>query len=215
MRPAALQQSVNHFHPRVECAPRATRLGGERPKSKRFASFSILYKRGERCANTGTERDTHAYAEALAVTVPGEYAQRTAAPEGGARAAWRQWVRGCLTLIFTATMAAAQDVPSGQPVTLDEVLIEAVGAEDWLRFRFLAPGLTPEVARDFATLQADIDTLCTEVALPYLQEFALAPDVLVISLMDRPVPFGAAAPDALQVFEMYRVESGACLWQEF
>ena len=42
-------------------------------------------------------------------------------------------------LILAATSALAVDVPSGQPVDLQEVLVDQMGDETWLRFRFIAP----------------------------------------------------------------------------
>jgi len=141
--------------------------------------------------------------------------ERTAAPEGGARTPLREWVRGCVAAVFLATPVAAQEVPSGQNVTLSEVLIDSVGAEQWLRFRFLAP----QIARDdgdlsYADVADDFQHLCDGFATPYMADFDLEGDVIVISLMDRPVPFGTADPDATQFFEAFRVEDGACVWSD-
>jgi hypothetical protein len=38
-----------------------------------------------------------------------------------------------------ASFSTAQEVPSGQIITLHEVLIDDVDNENWLRFRFIAP----------------------------------------------------------------------------
>ncbi|WP_415921111.1 DUF6497 family protein [Tateyamaria sp. SN6-1] len=143
--------------------------------------------------------------------------QRTAAPEGGARTRIREWVRGCaLFLTLTATSAAAQDLPSGQAVTLSEVLVDTVGAEAWLRFRFVAPAISREGGGiTYARAEADFPVLCEDVARPYLAEFELMADVVVISLMDREVPFGVADADATQFFETFRIEGDACVWQAF
>jgi len=141
---------------------------------------------------------------------------RTATPEGGART-WRQeWVRGCATLavILCAHPVIAQDVPSGQDLSLAEVLIDEVGGEAWLRFRFLAP----QIARQTGTItygdaEDDFAHLCDAVARPYLLEHALAADVIAITLMDRAVPFGQADPDATQFIEVFRIENDACVWE--
>lgn len=110
--------------------------------------------------------------------------------------------------------AVALDVPSGQPVTLHEVLIDEVGSESWLRFRFL----TPEISREggslsFADVEPDFEHLCTEVALPYLSEYDLAPTIVAIALLDRPVPFGQSDPEATQFIDVFRVISGTCIWE--
>ncbi len=116
----------------------------------------------------------------------------------------------------TATALPVLDVPSGQPVELYEVLVDKVGAETWLRFRFL----TPEIARDggsitFAEAEADLEHLCAEVALPYLSEYDLAPEIVAVTLLDRPVEFGLADPDATQFIDVFRVSSGSCIWEGF
>lgn len=105
-------------------------------------------------------------------------------------------------------------LPSGQSAELFEVLVDQVGEEAWLRFRFLAP----DIVRDqdgltFDAAQADFEFLCNQVALPYLGEFDLAADVIVLSLLDRPVAFGEVDPDATQLFEAFRLRDGQCAWE--
>ena len=149
-------------------------------------------------------------------TVRRDFTARTAAPEGGARS-WRQrWVRGCATLALVAGPVWAQDVPSGQSVELNDVLVDAVGSETWLRFRFLAPGISRAGGGvSYAAAEADFTPLCDSVARPYLVEYALDPDVIVITLMDRPVAFGQADPDATQFIEAFRIQDDTCVWEEF
>ncbi|GFE48461.1 hypothetical protein So717_02140 [Roseobacter cerasinus] len=106
------------------------------------------------------------------------------------------------------------EVPSGQPVTLYEVLTDRVGEESWLRFRFLAP----EIARDggsvsFADAEPDLEHLCTAVALPYMADYGLAADIVAVTLLDRDVPFGSTDPDATQFIDIFRVSSGVCVWE--
>ncbi len=138
---------------------------------------------------------------------------RAAAPEGGAQ----RWVRGCAqVLAVLATPLCAQDLPSGQTVTLNEVLIDDVAGEAWLRFRFLAP----EIARDggritFEDAAPDMDKLCNVTALGYMAEAGLTAEKIAISLSDRAVPFGAPDPDATQFIEVYSVEDGRCIWEAF
>ena len=141
---------------------------------------------------------------------------RTAAPAGGA-CNWKQrWVRGCAIFLFLGSAAWADAVPSGQSVTLNEGLIDEVNAESWLRFRFLAP----QVARatgdiTYAEAEADFAHLCETVARPYLAEFDLSPDIVVITLMDRPVPFGEADGQATQFIEAFRIDGDTCIWEAF
>ncbi|WP_299730076.1 DUF6497 family protein [uncultured Tateyamaria sp.] len=115
-----------------------------------------------------------------------------------------------------AGSAAAQDVPSGQSVTLHEALIDTVNGESWLRLRFLAP----QIAQDgggvsYVQAEADFEQLCQNVGLPYITEYDLAPDLIVVALMDRPVPFGQADPDATQFIEAFRIGADGCIWEAF
>ena len=107
-------------------------------------------------------------------------------------------------------------VPSGQAVTLTEVLLDEAPGELWARFRFIAPAITREtgsVSYDLAG--PDMDHLCDELALPYLANHQIVPVRVVISLMDRPVDFGVQDPTATQFFETYRPEDARCVWEEF
>lgn len=122
-----------------------------------------------------------------------------------------------LSCALAGPVAAQQvQVPSGQPITLSEVLIDAQPGEVWVRFRFIAPDISRQdgsVTYDVAG--PDMDHLCETLVLPYLLEYALNPARVVISLSDRDVPFGASAPEATQFFEAYRPETSRCIWEEF
>lgn len=144
-----------------------------------------------------------------------------AALAGGARTAGG---RGCsfvaaFAFAVFALAAAAQQavpVPSGQPVTLAEILMDETPGQTWARFRFLAP----QIARHSGTVSheaagPDMDHLCETLALPYLAAQGLTPARVVISLSDRLVPFGAQDPAATQFFETYRPAAAGCIWEAF
>ena len=144
---------------------------------------------------------------------------REAAPAGGARFAW---CRGCaLGLVLAlswppATGMAQAALPSGQIVTLAEVLLDEAPGALWVRFRFVAP----EVAREGGTVDAqaalaDLDALCQQIAVPYVSQYGLAPERVVVSLSDRMVEFGATDPDATQFFELFSIQDARCIWEEF
>jgi hypothetical protein len=106
------------------------------------------------------------------------------------------------------------DAPSGASIDLIEVLVDEVSAETWLRFRFLAPSIARESGSvSFAQIEQDFEYLCQEVALPYLARHELEAEVVVVSLLDRPVAFGAADPEATQYIDVFRVSSGTCEWE--
>ena len=112
---------------------------------------------------------------------------------------------------------AAVAVPSGQVVTLQEVIWNVPGPAGLaIRFRFLAPAIAKAGGSvDFATAAADMAHLCQTYALARLAEFGPQPSQIIISLSDQPLPFGEPAPDATQFFEAYRIENDACIWEAF
>ncbi|ESW59768.1 MAG: hypothetical protein Q27BPR15_15595 [Rhodobacter sp. CACIA14H1] len=110
----------------------------------------------------------------------------------------------------------AVQVPSGQTVTLQDVVWNVPGPEGMtLRFRFVAPAIADGGGTDFEAASADMQHLCDSYAIPRLSEFGAGPATVVISLSAAPVEFGAAAPDIRQYFESYSVVDGRCEWEMF
>lgn len=119
-----------------------------------------------------------------------------------------------LAFILAATTAQAVDVPSGQPVELQEVLVDQVSGETWLRFRFIAPQIARNTgAIDSVQAGPDMAFLCDTVAAPYIAQYELTGDVIVISMSDRRAEFGAADPDMTQFFELFRLNNNTCIWE--
>lgn len=129
-------------------------------------------------------------------------------------------MRALVLAMLLAAPAAAEEVlsvPSGQPVTLLERLEDDNGpAGRTLRYRFVAP-MIARVTGSISVEQAlqDVEALCGGFVLTDLAEAGAAPDQVVITLMDRPVEFGVATPEATQYFEAFRVEAGVCVWDSF
>ncbi|WP_406645463.1 DUF6497 family protein [Aliisedimentitalea scapharcae] len=123
-----------------------------------------------------------------------------------------------MSVLVFAGMAAAADiaVPSGQTVTLNEVLLDKAPGELWVRFRFVAP----QIARDGGSVASDqvgpdMDHLCESLALPYLTHHNIDAARVVISFSDQVVPFGTKNPAATQYFEAYQPDPAGCIWEEF
>lgn len=119
-----------------------------------------------------------------------------------------------LALILFATPLTAAPVPSGQEVTLYEMLVDAQENTTYLRFRYL----TPQIAGrhiSFEVAGQDMMHLCQTFALPYIDQYALEGDRIVISFMDRITEFGQQDPAATQYFESFRAENGVCMWDDF
>lgn len=120
-----------------------------------------------------------------------------------------------LTLVPGTAMAEKMiTVPSGQPLTLGEVLIDDTQGEDWIRFRFIASEIG-DAGVNYEQAAPDMDFLCQHLALPYLAEYGLTSPRIIISLSSRMVEFGKSTPDVTQYFEAYRPENNTCIWEAF
>ena len=121
-------------------------------------------------------------------------------------------IRACLILLALTGAAYGDEVlvlPSGSQATLQEVITDVHGIGLAYRFRFIVPGLTAEV--DYERAEADMAYLCQTYALSRLASIGPKPAQIVISLSDRPVEFGASAPDVVQFFEAYRPVDDMCV----
>jgi hypothetical protein len=115
-----------------------------------------------------------------------------------------------VVMALTAGAAHADDaprLPSGQPVTLQEVVWPDPGApgEKIARFRFVAPKL-----RRGASNEDDMLALCQAVARPEVMAKAAKVDQIVVSLAQAPLKLGEKRPDVVQVFEAYVIDGGHC-----
>lgn len=108
-------------------------------------------------------------------------------------------------------------VPSGQPVTLQDVIWNAPGPEGLtVRFRFVAPQIARDKGSvDYALAAEDMAHLCQTYALPRIAEFGPHPSQIIISLSDVALPFGDAAPEATQFFDAFSHQDGVCIWEMF
>ena len=113
-------------------------------------------------------------------------------------------------------LVSTVSVPSGQVLELHEVLSDQVGQDKWMRFRFVAPQIGKRPGeKAFADVEADFEYVCTALALPYLEELGLAADVVAVSFLSEPVPFGVSDPNVTQFVEVFRISSGICEWEGF
>jgi hypothetical protein len=108
-------------------------------------------------------------------------------------------------------------VPSGQSVTLQDIIWNSAGPEGSVaRFRFVAP----EIARAGGSVTADqvaqdLLHLCENVVLGTLAEKGAVPPNVIVSIADRAVSFGETVPDATQYFESYRIDGDRCISELF
>ncbi|MFK7941068.1 MAG: DUF6497 family protein [Roseovarius sp.] len=104
-------------------------------------------------------------------------------------------------------------LPSGLQAELQEMIWDQPGQGLTYRFRFVAPAFVAD--GDMDALMTDLEHLCTRFALPKIANTGPSPNQIIISLADKPSEFGQFNPDVSQVFEAYRVEGDACIWEMF
>ncbi len=125
---------------------------------------------------------------------------------------------GLLTGLPAGTTRAGEQikVPSGIDVSLHEILADDLMGELWLRFRYVAPRIGKNVGKvTFDIAVIDIDWLCQNEAVPYVQAKALEPARVVVSMSDREMEFGTPDPEATQFFGAYRLQDDRCIWEEY
>lgn len=125
-------------------------------------------------------------------------------------------VAGALVTLGTAAAAqAVLEAPSGQSVTLYEVVLEEEAER--ARFLFLAPGIAMEEGEGltFDAVMGDFPWLCERVILPALGENDWQASQVVIAMSDRQIAFGERDAEAVQFFEAFAVEDGACVLEVF
>jgi hypothetical protein len=108
-------------------------------------------------------------------------------------------------------------LPSGQRVApLDMVLERQGDGQAWLVIRYLAPRIARETGDlGYDDVIADLDALCAGpglVAAAQAAKTGPAPDQIVVTLLDRPVPRGATDPEATLFIEAYRFGPEGCTW---
>jgi hypothetical protein len=119
-------------------------------------------------------------------------------------------------MIVAAPALAGADlaVPSGQPLSFQEMLWDRPGGGLVYRFRFVAPELG-QTGRGFDDVMLDMEVLCQNYALPRLAQTGPKPSQIVISLSSEATEFGETTPEVVQFFEAYSVEDGRCIWEMF
>lgn len=112
---------------------------------------------------------------------------------------------------------AAFVVPSGQAVTLHEVIVDQPSAQTAVyRFRFLAP----EIARNGGTMNfeasiGDMQQLCNSYAVAQIMPPMPAATQVIIAFSDMALPFGETNLDATQFFMAFGIVDGVCVLEPY
>ncbi|MFP4239789.1 DUF6497 family protein [Rhodosalinus sp.] len=132
----------------------------------------------------------------------------------GRNARARRGLRGAAAVALAALpdLAAAQDVPSGQPVAFVETIAEDMPEGLLLRYRYIAPEAG---ALSHRLRETDTAHLCARHALPDALGAGRPPARIVVSLAEAPVDFGVYDADVAQFFEAYRIKDSRCIWEAF
>jgi hypothetical protein len=131
--------------------------------------------------------------------------------------AWQYLTAGAIALCGTAAFAVDDllSVPSGQPVTFQEMLWDRPGNGLVYRFRFVAPEIGQE-GREYEDVEIDMHHLCETFAIPRLSpDVGPQPNQIVISFSQEETEFGVATADVTQFFEAYRIEDETCILEFF
>lgn len=108
-------------------------------------------------------------------------------------------------------------VPSGQAVTLHEVIVDQPSADMAIyRFRYL----TPAIAREGGTMSfeasiADMQHLCDSYAMQQIMPPMPMATQVIIAFSDVALPFGETNPDATQFFMAFEIKDGLCVLEPF
>ncbi|WP_245873146.1 DUF6497 family protein [Albidovulum inexpectatum] len=127
------------------------------------------------------------------------------------------WVIGLGLCVVSAGSAGATEervvTPSGLNAELFEVIRSSPGTQGLtIRFRFVAPKL-PSIG--VVQALSDMEWLCETYAVPRLPSIGPSPAQVVISLSDRPLPFGETDPQATQYFDAFTIDREECRWEPF
>lgn len=123
----------------------------------------------------------------------------------------------CLVFLCAPALADGLVVPSGQPVILQETIIDQPTADAAIyRFRYLAPAIARSTGTmGFEASIADMQHLCDTEALQNMAAPLPATVQVIISFADMPVPFGETNPDVTQFFVAFSIKDGLCTLEPF
>ena len=115
-------------------------------------------------------------------------------------------------LDVTVGDGAAIAVPSGQGVTLLDIIWNSIGPDGPApRFRFVAPAIAKLGGSvGYEVTEPDLVALCQSYVVGKLAEKGVAAPLVLVSIADRAVEFGVSEPEATQYFETFSINGSTC-----
>ena len=112
---------------------------------------------------------------------------------------------------------AAFVVPSGQGVTLQEVIVDQPSAGTTIyRFRFLTPAIARKGGTmDFEGSIGDMQHLCSDYAVQQIMAPMPAASQVIIAFSDMALPFGETNPKATQFFMAFSIVDSLCVLEPY
>jgi len=121
-------------------------------------------------------------------------------------------------LVALAPISAVGEVmaPSGQPVTLHEVLAEENpwSGQAQLVVRLMAPMIADDTLSD-AAIREDMEWACRVWGLPAAVQNDHVMEWVVVEMMAAPASRGTATPDIRRFYETYRLDGDLCICELF
>lgn len=108
-------------------------------------------------------------------------------------------------------------VPSGQAVTLHEVIVDQPTESTAIyRFRFVAPAIARNGGTmDFEASITDMQQLCDSYAVQQVVPPMPPASQVIIAFSDMALPFGETNPDATQFFVAFNIVDGVCVLEPY
>lgn len=119
-------------------------------------------------------------------------------------------------LVTSGAAAGTLLLPSGQQAQRLDEIRDTDSAT--LRLRYLVPSIadaTQTYARMELQVFEDMQWLCETQTRRLTRTFPGDWTAVVVTMMSRPLEFGASDPGTVQFFEQFDISGGACIWEDF
>jgi hypothetical protein len=81
-----------------------------------------------------------------------------------------------------------------------------------VRLRYVSDQLSDNAAFGFERIEQDFSHLCHQFGLMARTRSAPNAEQIIISMASAPTAFGETAPQVVQYFDSFRIESDRCIW---